>query len=84
VREIWDQDKDTDQGPKFTELIKGKAHSPTMPGSHCFVNRLLSLCHQVVAYSGSPQEDRFSLSAGSGILEKTCRGGQNNRPRWAS
>jgi hypothetical protein len=47
-----------------------------MPGSRYFVARLSSLCRQAVPYSGSPQEDRFSLSAGSGILKKTCRGGR--------
>ena len=47
-----------------------------MPGSRYFVARLSSLCRQAVPYSGSPQEDRFSLSVGSGILKKTCRGGR--------
>jgi hypothetical protein len=40
-----------------SELKKGKPHP---------------LAGQAVAYSGSPQEDRFSLSAGSGILEKAA------------
>jgi hypothetical protein len=79
---------DTDQSPTFTqesELIKGEGPFPTMPGSSCFVVKLLELVlpellalgHQSPGcklISGMSQEDRFSLSEGSGVLEKSSGG----------
>jgi hypothetical protein len=58
--------------------------SPTIPGSHCFV--------RITALSGYCQENRFSLSAGGGVLEESCTCIRTTdftqvrrlHPRWAS
>ena len=63
-------------------LIKEEAHPLPRQVSLCFVAKLLALGHQWTGcqspsyhlISGISQEDRFSLSAGSRILEKSSAG----------
>ena len=70
AREITRPRQVSDQGLMFTyesELIKGGYPSPTTP-SLCFV--------RISALSGQCQENRFSLSPGSGPLETAVVAGQ--------
>jgi hypothetical protein len=87
------RNNETKTGSKFTqesELIKGEGPSPATPGLLMLCLQAISTCSARVVSTWSPgcqlisglsQEDRFSLSSDSNILEKSTGGRTINLSR---